>query len=80
MCDTHLCNQIFRLDCQYLIYNNMLMNKSILDLFRRKEVESNMDLICKHMEENGDIPEEQHGRRNTHRSIEVALTVLCTVK
>ena len=36
-----------------LIYNDAMMNKRILDLFRRKEVESNMDLIYKHMEENG---------------------------
>ena len=36
-----------------LIYNDAMINKRILDLFRRKEVESNMDLICKHMEENG---------------------------
>ena len=36
-----------------LIYNDAMMNKRILDLFRRKELESNMDLICNHMEENG---------------------------
>jgi len=36
-----------------LTYYNVMMSKRILDLFRRIELESNMDLICKHMEENG---------------------------
>ena len=46
-------NDLFPYEYGSLIYNDVMMNKRILDLFRRKEVESNMDLICKHMEENG---------------------------
>jgi hypothetical protein len=46
-------NDLFPYEYGSLIYNDAMMNKRILDLFRRKEVESNMDLIYKHMEENG---------------------------
>ena len=46
-------NDLFPYEYGSLIYNDAMMNKRILDLFRRKELESNMDLICKHMEENG---------------------------
>ena len=46
-------NDLFPYEYGSLIYNDAMMNKRILDLFRRKELESNMDLIYKHMEENG---------------------------
>ena len=46
-------NDFFPYEYGSLIYNDAMMNKRILDLFRRKELESNMDLIYKHMEENG---------------------------
>ena len=46
-------NDLFPYEYGSLKYNDVIMNKRILDLFRRKEVESNMDLIYIHMEENG---------------------------
>ena len=53
-----------------LIYNDAMMNKRILDLFRRKELESNMDLIYKHMEENGVVFSSPGGsfQRHPHRA------------
>ena len=38
-------NDLFPYEYGSLIYNDVMMNKRILDLFRRKELESNMDLI-----------------------------------
>ena len=46
-------NDLFPYEYGSLTYYNAMMSKRILDLFRRIELESNMDLICKHMEENG---------------------------
>ena len=44
-------NDLFPYEYGSLINKDVMMNKRILDLFRRKEVE--IDLIYTHMEENG---------------------------